>query len=174
MSRADPASRVTFDGDELAGMVDPFGVLTHAELHEATREVAFRRGDEVDADALAAAIDDAVAAYRLVVCPPGAVGSDRPVGDDGDLLAVGPTAFPESPEGAEDLVHILDVDRRAIDRERVGRAVVERLRGQAARAVDRGDRERVRQLLDLSYDVEAWAPVDVSDVRERFDTALEE
>ena len=163
-----------FDGDELAGTVDPFGALSRAELREAAREVAFRRGEDLDDAALAAAVDDAVAAYRLVVCPPEAVPA-RGVGDDEtDLLAVGPTAFPEPPEGAEDLPHILDVDRRSVDRERLGRAVVERLRGQAARAVDRGEHERVRQLLDVSYDVEAWAPVDVSDVRERFDSALEE
>ena len=168
---------MSFDGDELAGTVDPFGALSRAELREAAREVAFRRGDDLDDAALAAAVDDAVAAYRLVVCPPEAVPA-RGVGDDdgdgADLLAVGPTAFPEPPEGAEDLPHILGVDRRSVDRERLGRAVVERLRGQAARAVDRGEHERVRRLLDVSYDVEAWAPVDVSDVRERFDSALEE
>jgi hypothetical protein len=163
---------VSFDGDELAGTVDPFGALSRAELREAAREVAFRRGDDLDDAALAAAVDDAVAAYRLVVCPPEAVRFDG--GDGTDLLAVGPTAFPEPPEGAEDLPHILGVDQRSVDRERLGRAVVERLRGQAARAVDRGEHERVRQLLDVSYDVEAWAPVDVSDVRERFDSALEE
>ena len=162
---------MSFDGDELAGMVDPFGALSRAELSEAAREVAFRRGDDLDDAALAAAVDGAVAAYRLVVCPPEAVRFD---GDGTDLLAVGPTAFPEPPEGAEDLPHILGVDRRSVDRERLGRAVVERLRGQAARAVDRGEHEQVRQLLDVSYDVEAWAPVDVSDVRERFDSALEE
>jgi len=162
---------VFLDGDELAGTVDPFGALSRAELREAAREVAFRRGDDLDDAALAAAVDDAVAAYRLVVCPPEAVRFD---GDGTDLLAVGPTAFPEPPEGAEDLPHILDVEPRDVDREAVGRAAEKRLRAEAARAVSAGDADRAAELLDVSYDVEAWAPVDVSDVRERFDSALEE
>jgi len=160
---------VSFDGDELAGMVDPFGALTRGELRQAAAEVAFRRGETVD-DALDAAIDDAVESYRLVVAPTAAVDADT---DLDEPLVVGPTAFPDAPEGSEDLPHILEVDRRTVDRAAVGRAVVERLRGEAARAVDRGDGERVRRLMDVSYDVEAWAPVDVGDVRERFDTALE-
>ncbi len=159
---------MTFDGDELAGMVDPFGVLTRRELRQAATEVAFRRGEDLDEDRVDAAIDDAVTVYRLVEPPADAVDADLD-----DPLVVGPTAFPASPEGAEDLPHILGVDRRTVDREAVGLAVVERLRGEAARAVDRGDETRVRRLLDVSYDVEAWAPVDVSDVRERFDSALE-
>lgn len=159
---------MTFDGDELAGMVDPFGALTRAELRQAATEVAFRRGEAVDEERVDAAIDDAIDAYRLVPAPAGAVDADLT-----EPLVVGPTAFPASPEGAEDLPHILDADRRSVDREAVGLATVERLRGEAARAVDRGDEARVRRLLDVSYDVEAWAPVDVSDVRERFDSALE-
>ncbi len=159
---------MTFDGDELARMVDPFGALGRAELRQAATEVAFRRGEDLDEDAVDAAIDDAVAAYRLVAAPVEAVGADL-----AEPLVVGPTAFPASLDGAEDLPHILDAERRSVDREAVGRAVVERLRGEAARAVDRGEQRRVRRLLDVSYDVEAWAPVDVSDVRERFDSALE-
>lgn len=158
-------------------MIDPFGVLTRAELHRAVEEVLFRRGEDADEEAVASDVDRAVRAYQVVVCPPEAApGVDGATAGDGEateLLAVGPTAFPETPEGAEDLVHILDAERRVVDRERLGRAVVERLRGQAARAVDRGDEERVRQLMDVSYDVEAWAPVDMSDVRERFDSTLE-
>lgn len=161
---------MTFDGDELAGMVDPFGALTRAELRRAIEEVLFRRGE--DADDADDDIDRALRTYQVVACPPGAVRS-LDTDDDTEVLAVGPTAFPETPAGAEDLVHILDVERRRVDREALGRAVVEQLRGQAARAVDRGDEERVRQLLDVSYDVEAWAPVDMSDVRERFDSTLE-
>lgn len=159
---------MTFDGDELAGMVDPFGALARAELRRAATEVAFRRGETVDEAAVAAAIDDAVDAYRLVDAPADAVDTrlEAP-------LVVGPTAFPASPDGAEDLPHLLDADRRSVDRAAVGHAVVERLRGEAARAVDRGDEASVRRLLDVTYDVESWAPVDVSDVRERFDSALE-
>lgn len=166
---------MTFDGDELAGLVDPFSVLTRAELRDAAEEVTFRRGDAFDPETVAEAVDRAVRTYQVVVCPPEAVTDLDAVTDGGaELLAVGPTAFPEQPEGAADLVHILDADRRRVDRERLGEAVVERLRGQAARAVDRGDHERVRQLLDVSYDVEAWAPVEMAGVRERFDRALEE
>ncbi len=162
---------MTFDGDQLAGLIDPFGVLSRAELRQAVREVTFRRGDDFDEAATEDAIDAAVETYRVVACPPEAVtGGDAETADE--LLAVGPTAFPASVEGSEDLPHILDADRRTLDRETLGLAVVERLRGEAARAVARGDDDRVRRLMDVSYDVETWAPVDVSDVRDRFDSSL--
>lgn len=145
-------------GDELAGVVDLFGALSREELLEALAELAFRRGEPADEDALSAAVDDAVDRFHLL-----------PVDD---VLVAGPAAFPTLPDGAEDLPHILDADRRTLDRETLGLAVVERLRGEAARAVARGDDDRVRRLMDVSYDVETWAPVDVSDVRDRFDSSL--
>ena len=37
-----------------------------------------------------------------------------------------------------------------------------------------GDDERIDLLLDVSYDLEVWAPVDVSDVRGRLQAAAGE
>jgi hypothetical protein len=150
--------------DELAGVVDLFGALTRAELEDALDELAFKRGQAVDDDAVDAAVDDAIEAYALVEFE----------GSDGDtLLAPGPTAFPSLPEGAEDLPHILDVPDRDPDRAVLGRAAERRLRADAARAVDAGDAERIDRLLDASYDLEAWAGVDASEVRARLDDARE-
>ena len=154
-----------FTGDELAGIVDLFGGLTRAELREAAGEAAFRAGEELDEDALAAAVEDAVESYRLVAYDP--------PDEDGEWLVAGPTAFPTLPEGAEDLPHIVDVERRAVDRERAGEAVIERFRRDAAITVDAGDADRAAWLLDLSYDVETWAPVEMGEVRDRLDDATE-
>ena len=52
-------------------------------------------------------------------------------------------------------------------------SVAERLTGDAARAAAAGDDERVRHLLDVCYDLEAWAPVDLGDVRDHLAAALE-
>jgi hypothetical protein len=147
------------DADEVAGVVDLFGALTREEVCRALEELAFKRGDdpeEVDADA---ALDDAVESYHLVE-----VESDPPT------YAVGPVAFPTLPTGAEDLPHILDVETRPVDRESVARDVEERLRAETARAVAAEDEERIAHLLDVTYDLEAWAAVDVSGVRDRLDT----
>jgi hypothetical protein len=146
-------------GDELAGLADLFGALTRDELEAALGELAFKRGDAADDDAIGDAIDDAVDGYYLVAVD----------GDDETLLAPGPVAFPTLPEGAEDLPHILDVPTREVDRRTVARDVEERLRAEAARAVADGDDERVAHLLDVTYDLEAWASVDVSGVRDRLD-----
>ena len=45
-----------FDPDELAGVVDLFGALTPSELESALEELAFKRGESVDSDAVA--VDD--------------------------------------------------------------------------------------------------------------------
>jgi hypothetical protein len=59
-----------------------------------------------------------------------------------------------------------------VSREDLARSVEGRLRGDAARAVAAGDDDRMRELLDVTYDLETWAPVDVSEVRLRLDDAL--
>jgi hypothetical protein len=153
----------TETGDELAGVVDLFGTLTRAELDRALGELAFKRGEATDDDAVGDAVDAAVDDYYLVAL-------DR---DDATLLAPGPVAFPSLPEGAEDLPHILDVPDREVDRATLVEAVERRLRADAARAVDADDADRIEHLIDVSYDLETWGSTDVSDVRSRLDDALE-
>ena len=141
--------------DELAGVVDVFGALTRTELERGLSELAFKRADEF-ADP-ASAIDDAVASYHLVGY------------DDGDdrLLLPGPTAFPEIPEGGEDLPHIMAVPERRVDRERAVAAVAERFREETVLAVRSRDAALVDRLLDVSYELEVWGDADVAGARER-------
>lgn len=151
--------------DELAGVVDLFGGLTRAELRRALAELAFRRsGQEVREEALEAEIDGAVAEYHLVAV-------ER---DGEDVLVPGPVAFPTLPEDGEDLPHILDVEPRSFDREALGDAVSARLREEADAAVAADDADRAQTLLDVAYDAEAWAPVDLDGVRERLADAADD
>ena len=154
--------------DELAGVVDMFGALTAEELQEALAELAFKQGEEYAPDSFAGDIERATEGYHLVAVDPDAASGDRSSGDDeiDELLVAGPVAFPELPENAEDLAHIMDVTARSVDRETAGEAAVERFR----REVDAAERdERVSTLVDVSYELEAWASVDLSDARERLD-----
>jgi len=151
-------------GDELAGVVDLFGGLTRAELDDAVDELAFKRGEDADPAAVAATVGDAVAAYRLVAV-------DRADDDADPLLVTGPTAFPTLPEDAEDLPHIMDVPQREVDRERAAEAVSERFRADAAAAIDDGDDDRIAELVDVSYDLAAWGPVDAAALRDHLDRA---
>jgi len=177
--------------DDLAGVVDLFGWLTRAELSRALSELAFKQRTEVDDDAIAAAIDVAVAEYALVPAPPAALseGSGEPadaggaptnvVDPDGAhdaddvALAVGPAAFPSLPEGAADLPHILDVPERDVDREALSAAVRARLSEDAVAAIGEGDADRLEVLADVTYDIEAWAPVDAGGIRERIVAELD-
>ncbi|MEA1930415.1 MAG: hypothetical protein U9O06_02575 [Euryarchaeota archaeon] len=158
---------MTTTHDELAGIVDLFGALTRAELTTALGELAFKQGQDVDESALRSAIEAAIGAYALVEYEP----------DEGDdstkpLVAAGPTAFATLPPNAEDLPHILDFERRAVDRERLAAQVSQRLTSEAEVAVDDADTERAAELLDVSYDLEAWATVDASGVRSRLEPVL--
>lgn len=161
--------------DDLAGVVDLFGALTRAELDRALAELAARQGSRAAAD-----VAGALEGYHLVAVDPasGAVEVAEggvPSGDEGEeFLTVGPVAFPTLPPGAEDLPHVLDVGPRVVDRASIVGRVEERLRGDAARAVAAGDVDRMRHLLDVTYDLETWAAdTDVGDVRERLDDALD-
>ncbi|PSP52511.1 hypothetical protein BRC74_06590, partial [Halobacteriales archaeon QH_7_68_42] len=86
-----------------------------------------------------------------------------------EVLVAGPVAFPTLPEGAADLPHILDAPDRDIDRETAGEAAREQLRADALAAAKAGDADRASVLLDVCYDLEAWAPVDTDEFRERLD-----
>jgi len=155
--------------DELAGVVDLFGALTHTELADALDELAFKQGQAVDEGALETAIDDAIEAYALVEYEP----ANEPVDDDSEtLVTVGPTAFPTLPANAEDLPHILDFERRSVDRERLAAQVSQRLTAEATAAVDAAETDRAAELLDVAYDIETWAPVDTDAVRSRLTAAL--
>ncbi|EMA58550.1 DUF7109 family protein [Halorubrum kocurii] len=172
--------------DDLAGVVDLFEWLTRAELSRALSELAYKQRAEADDEAIAAAIDVAVAEYALVPAPPAALSeagtgsapeaesapeavAEPADGADADAvaLAVGPAAFPSLPADAEDLPHILDVPERDVDRETLSEAVRERLSRDAVAAIGAGDAERLEVLADVTYDIEAWAPVDAGDIRER-------
>ncbi|WP_423745633.1 hypothetical protein V5735_06640 (plasmid) [Haladaptatus sp. SPP-AMP-3] len=141
--------------DELAGVVDMFGALTRAELADALAELAFKQGKEVDVSVFEAVIEDGVRDFYLVEAD----------ADGETVLVPGPVAFPALPENGEDLPHIMDVPERTTDRERLG----ERVRKRLATEAETADEERARYLVDVSYDLEAWAPVEADDVRERLD-----
>jgi hypothetical protein len=149
-----------FGPDEFAGMVDTFGALDRAELRRACSETAFRRGEDLEDDAVEAAIDDAIESYALVE-------------HDGRLVP-GPAAFPTMPDGGEDLPHILDIGRRDVDRSAVAETVAERFEVEVDDAIQAGDSERCATLLDLSYEVESWGPVSLESARDRLDDAVEE
>ncbi|WP_247007719.1 DUF7109 family protein [Halorientalis litorea] len=149
---------------DLAGVVDLFDALTRAELGDALVELAFKDGAERDPADFDAAIEDALDAYHLVEYEDGHA--------DDPLLVPGPVAFPTLPDGATDLPHILDVPERTVDRDAAGRAAAERFRADAARAVNEGNTDRAAELLDVSYELEAWAPVALADARERLDDEL--
>lgn len=174
--------------DELAGVVDLFGALAREDLRRACVELAFKNGEDRDPGEFDGAIERAVESYHLVAVPTGeqagdggdgngeASGTDDGVGvatGGGGVLVPGPAAFPELPEGATDLVHILDADERAVDREVVSRTAERRFRSEAAAAVEAGDGEAIRRLLDVSYELEAWGAVDLGETRARLDRALE-
>lgn len=141
--------------DELAGVADLFGALTRAELAEGLAELAFKRGEEYEPTSFEDAIEAAVRTYHLVAV---ADGETR-------LLVPGPVAFPALPDGAEDLPHILDVDERQVDRERAAAAAMDRFEDDVAEARAADDKARIAELLDVSYELEAWAGVDLSETR---------
>jgi len=155
---------MSVSADELAGIVDLFGALTRAELSNALGELAFKQGDSVDHDAVGDVIDAAIADYVLVEYQPKSEGGDT--NETAPLLVVGPTAFPSQPPNAEDLPHILDYERRAVDRSQAAEQLTDRLRREAALAVNNEDFDRIDDLLDRCYDIELWADIDTDGLRD--------
>jgi len=149
--------------DELAGTVDLFGALDRPTLRQACVELAFKQGADREPESFDDTIDNAVESYHLVA-----------IEDDGtERLVAGPVAFPTLPEGARDLPHILDVEERTVPRERLAEAAERRFRDDAADAIAADDRERIADLLDVSYELDVWAPVEISATRTRLDEALQ-
>lgn len=158
--------------DELAGVVELFGALTAAELRTAVAELAFKVEGDYAPERFASAVEAAQRSYHLLAVPPTAIDGE-PADVDGEptWLVPGPLAFPELPENATDLPHILDLDERTVDHATVDRAAEQRFRADAAAAVDAGDEDRLARLRDLSYELEAWGAVDLAAARERLEPA---
>lgn len=148
--------------DELAGVADLFGGLTREELGAALREVAFKAGDSVDPGTFDGHIRRAVQAYALL-----AVDHEA-----GRLLIPGPVAFSALPDGAADLPHILDVEPREIPTALRESRIRDRLATETARAVEQHDADRAAVLLEVTYDAETWASVELESIRERLQTVL--
>jgi len=151
--------------DELAGVVGVVGPVTRDEFANACGELAFKRGADIDDEAFEAAIDAALSGYHLVAV------ADHDAAADAPLVVVGPAAFPEIPAGAEDLPHILDLPVRDLAEETVTAVAEQRFREDAVEAVRAGDDDRIAELLDVSYDLEAWGPVALASARERLEEA---
>ena len=153
--------------DELAGVVDLFGALSRAELGQALVELAFKRGEDCDRSAFDENIDDALTTYHLVAVE--SAGEDTGFSE---LLFPGPVAFPELADGATDLPHIMDIDDRSINRERLGAAAKAQFQRDTTAAIEAGETARIEQLLDVSYELEVWAPVDLTEARDCLDEKL--
>lgn len=164
-------------GDDMAGVVDLFGALTRTELRHALAELAFKRGEEFEPDAFSDTITHAVETYHLVPVAASAVAEPFEqavtIDDDDDhanesspsVLVPGPVAFPTVPDGGMDLPHILDIDSRTVDREQAGESAITRFEADVSAATNEGDTERLTELVDISYELEAWASVDLSETR---------
>lgn len=152
-----------FGPDEIAGVVDVFGALPPATLRDGLAELAFKRGEECDPADFDSCVQAAVDGYHLVELDM----------EGTPLVVPGPVAFPAPPEDATDLHHILDAAERTVDPERRAEAAERRFRQEAGEAVAEGDDDRIRELLDVSYELEAWAPADLADARDRLTDSLE-
>lgn len=161
---SDSGSSFDPTADQLAGVVDLFGALTRRELAEALAELVYKRGGDHDPAAFETDIDAAVQSYHLVSL-------GEPEVKQAEVLVVGPVAFPELPEHGTDLPHIMDVPDRTIDEKAAARAAEERFRRDAAAAIEAAEEERVTELLDASYELEAWGPVDLAEARARLDAS---
>lgn len=150
--------------DELAGVVDLFEALTRAELEQALVELAYRQAEDVREEAVTAAVEEATREYYLVPLPAELITGEV---DAEEALAVGPVAFPVLPPDGEDLPHILDVPPRSVDRAAVSETVAGTLREDAEDAIEAGNAERAATLADVTYDLEAWGSVDLTETRER-------
>ena len=149
--------------DELAGTVDRFGGLTRSELVGALEDLAAREEWTVDGEAIDDAIEAAIERYYLLELDAEAV--DGAAAAEGVLLVAGPAALPTLPPGGEDLPHLLELQPRSVDWTVAARQVEQRLRADAAAAVDDGDADRAVRLLDACYEVESWGPIDLGDAK---------
>jgi hypothetical protein len=172
-SDATEGDQAVLSADELAGVLELFGALTESEFQRAVRETAFRAGRDVSEDGIAERVNAAAESFHVVRVAPDAVPEVVDDLDDSEAAYVaGPRAWPEEPEHGEDLPHILDVDARDVDREALAGRVRQQLRAAVEQAAARGDADRLHDVVDVTYDVEAWADVDLADTRGLADGAL--
>lgn len=152
---------VKLTNDDIAGIAEMFGVISRKQLEQALIELSYRQGEELSETAAENAVQEALSSFALVAI------SHQP-----QELTAGPAAYPTLPVGANDLPHMLEQDRQKPDPAVVREAANQRYREAVDEAIEASDTETLQDLLQLSYDIEAWAEITVDDVRSRIQDEL--
>lgn len=141
----------SISNDELAGIVGMFGALTRSELKRAVTELTFKQTGERPGDQqIATMIKDALETWHLVTYETG----------ESRFLLPGPAAFPTLPPLAEDLHMMLEIEARDIERTEIAEMLLDDLENAHAEGIS------MDTLTQLSYDIEAWADIDASSLRD--------
>lgn len=142
--------------DTLAGIVELFGALTDAELCDACAEVDFRHEGETRPDEeYLQEIETALESNHLAR-----------IDESDTLLIAGPAAFPRVPSGGDDLPHILPIEPRTVDRSSAAERIIAELQHELE---ENPEPARQESIIDLCYDIESWAGIDTSHIREQLD-----
>lgn len=141
---------------EIAGIAGLFGALTRVELHRAVSTLCEHRGHTPADGAIDAAIEQALAACRLLVAP---LAVDPPLGDA--PIVVGPCASPASPADAGWLLDQLDIEPRELDADAVLRAADTELSKATERARNGETAVSVDDLVSTRERLSEWHPVTI-------------
>lgn len=169
--------------EEIEGMVDALGAVTHEEAIEIVQELAYIREEEVpDEEEITKLLGKAVSKHLLETISSEELSeADVNENEDTEYYIVGPHAFPDFPFDLSEVIDILKLDRREIDPDKLTKRFSRRLKARVTKlkhnieAFVKGEdnsidvptlEHRYSDLLNLYYDYDSWLEGEITEMED--------
>ncbi|WP_135612923.1 hypothetical protein [Methanococcoides sp. AM1] len=167
--------------EEIEGMADALGAVTHDEVVKTVQELAYIREEDIpDEEEITKLLEKAVSHHLLEIISPEELREvDEKDGKDVHYYIVGPNAFPNFPFDLSEVIDILKLDRREIDPHKLTHRFSRRLKARITKlrhnieTFAKGEDDnidipvlehRYSDLLNLYYDYDSWLEGEITEM----------
>ncbi len=169
--------------EEIEGMADALGAVTHDEIVELAQELAYKREENIpDEEEITIMLEKAVSKHLLEAISIEELSeADAKNSEDVNYYIVGPHAFPKFPFDLSEVIDILKLARREVDPYKITKRFSGRLKARITKLrhniedFANGDNDsidiptlenRYSDLLNLYYDYDSWLEGEITEMED--------
>lgn len=167
--------------EEIEGIADALGAVTHDEIVELAQELAYKREENIpDEEEITIMLEKAVSKHLLEAISIEELSEvDAKDSEDVNYYIVGPHAFPNYPFDLSEVIDVLKLGRREVDPDKITKRFSGRLKARITKLrhniedFAKGDNNsidiptlehRYSDLLNLYYDYDSWLEGEITEM----------